>query len=167
MGSLINDLLEYSRVGRSEVKFADVDCNDVMEKITLNLAPRIAEVGATVKWGSLPVVKAVTNSFIQLFQNLIENAIKFRGAHAPIVKVSANKQGPEWIFCVKDNGIGMDPQFKDRIFIIFQRLHGHDKYPGTGMGLSICKKIVELHGGKIWVESEPGKGSSFYFTIPA
>jgi PAS domain S-box-containing protein len=164
---LINDLLAYSRVGRADNTETEVDCKSVLERVLGGMRTTIAESGAAVTSEGLPVLRGVETNFIQLFQNLIGNALKFRGAEKPAVRIKAVRQGAGWLFSVKDNGIGMDPQYKERIFVIFQRLHGRGKYPGTGIGLSICKKIVELLGGRIWVEAEPGKGATFYFTVPA
>jgi light-regulated signal transduction histidine kinase (bacteriophytochrome) len=127
----------------------------------------IEESGASVDWDQLPEVWVDQTQFIQLFQNLVGNAIKFRQKEtAPQIYVSAEDSGAEWLFSVKDNGIGIDPRHADRVFQIFQRLHTRAEYPGTGIGLAVCQKVVERHGGKIWVESEPGAGSTFRFTIP-
>jgi PAS domain S-box-containing protein len=167
MQQLINDLLSYSRVGTRGKPFEDTDCEAALWKATSNLGAAIVETGATVTHDPLPAVKADSAQIVQLFQNLIGNAIKFHSQEQPRVHVGASRTGVEWIFSVRDNGIGIDPQYFDRIFAVFQRLHSREEYPGTGIGLAICKKIVERHGGRIWVESEPGKGSTFYFTIPA
>jgi signal transduction histidine kinase len=166
MQKLITDLLAYSRIGRTETTSGDVDCNSVLGKVLVNLHPQIEESGAVITNDTLPVSFCNESEWVQLFQNLINNAIKFRGSEPPRIHISAEKRGPEWLFSVRDNGIGIDGRYKERVFLIFQRLHGREKYPGTGIGLSICKKIVETHGGKIWVESELGKGSVFYFTMP-
>ena len=124
------------------------------------------EADAVVTHDQLPTAMADKLQMVQLFQNLIGNAIKFRGKDVPRVHVSAKQEGELWVFSVRDNGIGIDPQFHDRIFTIFQRLHGRDEYPGTGIGLAVSKKIVERHGGRIWLESELGKGTTFFFTVP-
>ncbi|MBZ5589182.1 MAG: PAS domain S-box protein [Acidobacteriia bacterium] len=166
MQRLINDLLAYSRVGRTDMEFEPVDCEAVLAQVTRGMAPALEESGARLTHDRLPVVMGREGRLAQLFQNLIGNAIKFRGVEAPRVHVGAARLDGEWVFSVKDNGIGIEPQYHDRIFVIFQRLHGREKYAGTGIGLAICKKIVETHGGRIWVESENGKGSTFYFTIP-
>jgi PAS domain S-box-containing protein len=166
MRDLINDLLDYSRVGTQGKTFERTDCNAAIDRAVKNLELTIKDSGAVVTHGPLPTVLAGDQQFIQLFQNLINNAIKFRGQEKPRVTVSAEKNASDWLFMVKDNGIGIAPEFLERIFIIFQRLHGRDKYPGTGIGLAICRRIVEHHGGRIWAESEPGKGAQFYFTIP-
>ena len=166
MQELIRDLLEYSRVGTKAKEFKPTECSVVLDKTLFNLKVAIEESGAEVTYDVLPTVTADAIQLGSLFQNLIGNAIKFHGAEPPMVHVSAEKRDGEWLFSVRDNGIGIDPKFSERIFSVFQRLHTSDEYPGTGIGLAICKKIVERHGGRIWVESEPGKGTTFYFTIP-
>jgi len=166
MQSLITDLLTYSRVGRLDAKTSRVDCNEILGKVIYGLSQLIEENKAVVTNDVLPVLEYNENSFIQIFQNLIQNAIKFRGAEPVHIHIGAKKKFGEWIFSVSDNGIGIEERYRDKIFLIFQRLHARDKYSGTGIGLSICKKIVEAHGGKIWVESEINRGSTFYFVIP-
>ena len=166
MQKLISDILEYSRVGRKESPVTEVDSNKLVDKVIKNLSETIKSAGATVTHGNLPVINVPESSFAQLFQNLIGNALKFHGKEPTKIIVSAEKQDTKWKFGVHDNGIGIEPQYKDRIFQIFQRLHSLHEYPGTGIGLAICKKIVENHGGRIWMESQAGKGSTFYFTVP-
>jgi light-regulated signal transduction histidine kinase (bacteriophytochrome) len=166
MQRLINDLLAYSRVGTRGRPFVLIDCNIVFRQARDNLAKAIEDSGAIIFQEHLPLIFADEVQFIQLFQNLVANAIKFRGLEPPQIQVSAEPKGPEWVFAVKDNGIGIAPEHQERIFSIFQRLHQRSEYPGTGIGLAICKKIVERHGGRIWVESQVGKGSTFYFSIP-
>ena len=167
MQGLINDLLMYSRVGRRGKEFERTSCERVLERCLANLQTAIAESGANVTHDALPEVMGDETQLTQLFQNLVGNAIKFRAEKPPRVHVSAGKTDEEWMFSVRDSGLGMDPKHADRVFMIFQRLHTREAYPGTGMGLAICRKIVERHGGRIWVESEPGKGSTFHFTIAA
>ncbi|HRF65410.1 MAG TPA: PAS domain S-box protein [Ignavibacteria bacterium] len=167
MKTLINDLLAYSRVNTKEAPLEDVDCTKVVEQNLKNLSASIAETRATVNYENLPTVRANQMQINQLFQNLISNAIKFRKPDVdPVVNISAKHAGDEWLFTVSDNGIGIDKEFSDKIFVIFQRLHNSSEYPGTGIGLAICKKIIEKLGGHLWVESEPGQGSTFTFTIP-
>ena len=166
MYQLINDLLAYSRVGTRGNPFELVDCEEVFHKSVNNLKVAMEESGADVTHDPLPKTVADFLQLEQLFQNLIGNGIKFRGEESPRVHISARPNGGHWVFSVRDNGIGIAPEYKERIFVIFQRLHGLDKYPGTGIGLAICKKIVERHGGRIWVESELRKGATFYFTLP-
>lgn len=166
MQTLINDLLTYSRIGTPVRPFKPTDCERVLQNVLNNLKVAIEENGASVTHEPLPTIMADSFQLIQLFQNLIMNAIKFRSKAPPRVHISAERGANEWIFSVRDNGIGIDPQYKERIFMIFQRLHGKGEYSGTGIGLAICKKIVEYHFGKIWVESESGKGAIFYFTFP-
>jgi PAS domain S-box-containing protein len=167
MKTLINDLLIYSRVNTKEAPLEDVDCNAVIEQTLTTLQTSIDESKAVINYDQLPVVKANQLHLSQLFQNLISNAIKFKKPdEAPVVKISAKHAGDEWLFTVQDNGIGIDKEFSDKIFVIFQRLHNSSEYPGTGIGLAICKRIIEKLGGHLWVESEPGKGSTFSFTIP-
>ena len=166
MQQLINDLLAYSRVGTRGKPPVPTDFEDVFSEAMANLKITTEEAGAVVTHDQLPTAMADRLQMVQLFQNLIGNAIKFRGKDVPQVHVSARQEGELWVFSVRDNGIGIDPQFHDRIFTIFQRLHGREEYPGTGIGLAVSKKIVERHGGRIWLESSLGKGTTFYFTVP-
>ncbi|HEX3044554.1 MAG TPA: ATP-binding protein [Bacillota bacterium] len=166
MKTLIDDLLKYSRIGNASKTFEKVDCGEVLNLALTNLQIAIEESGAVITHDELPSLAGDSAQLIQLFQNLLSNAIKYRSEEPPRIHIGTVRKNGEWTFAVSDNGIGIDPQFFNKIFIIFQRLHGRDsKYSGTGIGLAICKKIVEHHGGRIWVESEPGKGSTFYFTI--
>ncbi len=167
MQALIEGLLAYSRVGFKHKPFGAVDCNVAVQEAIHNLSKAIADAQATINCGGLPAVKADHRQLIQLFQNLIGNAVKFRGTEPPQIQVSASEDKNGWLFSISDNGIGIGLDHVDRIFLIFQRLHLASEYPGTGIGLAICKRIVEGHGGKIWVESTPGRGSIFYFTLPA
>jgi len=167
MQVLIQDLLAFSRVGRNESTAVTVDCNAVMTELLLTLASAIQESGTVVTYAELPAVWADRTQVAQLFQNLIANAIKFRGTDSPVVSVRAEKSDQQWQFSVSDNGIGIAPEYADNIFVVFQRLHARTEYPGNGIGLAICKKIVEHHGGKIWVESRTGSGSTFKFTMPS
>jgi signal transduction histidine kinase/ligand-binding sensor protein len=168
MQGLINDLLVLSRVNTRGKPFEAVNCNDLVEKVLHGLSSTINEKQARIRVDHpLPTVTGDEGQLFQLFQNLISNAVKFHGTENPVVKISARQDNSEWIFSFHDNGIGIDPQFFDRIFVIFQRLHERGAYQGTGIGLSIAKKIVERHGGRIRVESEPGTGSTFYFSLQA
>ena len=166
MKQLIEDLLAYSRVGTHGKEFEPTDCEMVLRKTLANLRAAIDNNGAVITHDPLPTVDADDSQLAQLFQNLIGNAIKFRRAAAPSVHISAKDQGEAWLFGVEDNGIGVDPQYFERIFLVFQRLHNRTEYPGTGIGLAICKKVVDRHGGRIWVESKPERGSKFCFTLP-
>ena len=166
MQQLINDLLTYSRVGTRGKPFEPADCMTVFEAAVANLDVAIRESGAEVTSDPLPSVMADEGQLVQLFQNLIDNAVKFHGEELPRIHVSAEQKGDEWVFSVRDNGIGIDSQYLEQVFKVFQSLHG-GKYRGTGIGLSIAKKIVERHGGRIWLESQPGKGTIVHFTIPA
>ena len=145
----------------------EADCEDVVDTAIGNLSAMLAESGGEVTRGALPTVKGDKPQLVQLFQNLIGNGIKFHGEDRPRVHVSAERKGEEWEFAVRDNGIGIAAEFYQRIFIIFRRLEPAEEYAGTGIGLALCKKIVERHGGGIWVESEAGEGSTFRFTLPA
>jgi PAS domain S-box-containing protein len=167
MQSLIADLLSFSRVGSRGGAFEPVALDRVLERALANLEAAVEESGAAVTADPLPTVPGDPVQLGQLLQNLVGNAVKFRGEAAPRVHVSARRAGGEWRIGVRDNGIGIEPEYMERIFVIFQRLHGRAEYPGTGIGLAICKKIVERHGGRIWVESQPGQGSTFFFTLPA
>ncbi len=166
MQRLINDLLVYSRIGTQGRPPEMTDSHSVLGMALLNLSTAIEESRAIVANDDLPVVKVDASQLLHLFQNIIANAIKFRGANLPRIHVCAKDSGNEWLFSVNDNGIGIDMKYSNRLFMIFQRLHTHQEYPGTGIGLAVCKRIVERHGGKIWVESAPEKGSTFYFTLP-
>jgi PAS domain S-box-containing protein len=167
MQQLIDDLLSYARVGTQASPPAPVDCAALVDEVTGQLRAAIAESGAVVTHHGLPTVSVQASQLGQVFQNLIANAITFRGEVLPQVTVSAQRRGKEWLFMVQDNGIGIDPAQAERIFVPFQRLHTREEYPGTGIGLAVCKKIVERHGGRIWVESEPGRGARFLFTLRA
>lgn len=165
MYDLINGLLEYSRLSRKEARFTKVDLSDVIEEVKANLKLITNERNCILEVMDLPIVFADRTQMVQLFQNLISNGIKFSKS-IPIINISAQKATAGYLFSVRDKGIGIEPKYFNRIFEIFKRLHHRDQYPGTGIGLAICKRIVENHNGKIWVESEPGKGSVFHFTIP-
>ena len=166
METLLNDLLAYSLLGAPQDKPpALLDCNDILNKALQNLHTAIAETGAVITHDSLPQLTAHESLITQLFQNLISNAIKYRSDHPPRVHIRVQKQERDWLFSVTDNGIGIDPQYFQKIFGIFKRLHGK-AVPGTGIGLAICTRIVERYGGRIWVDSQPGQGSTFFFTLP-
>jgi signal transduction histidine kinase len=167
MQSLIQDLLAFSRVGRQENAVANTDCNALVEGAKENLRAAMLESAAVVTHGPLPVLKANGSQLQQVFQNLIGNAIKFHGSQTPVIQISARKQGVEWIFSVADNGLGISAQHVESVFIIFNRLHTRTEYPGNGIGLAICRKIVERHGGKIQAMPHEGGGTIFNFTVPA
>jgi PAS domain S-box-containing protein len=167
MQRLVEDLLIYSRAANNVVVPHESSSENALRDALTNLRASIKESGAVVTHDSLPTVNADENRLAQVFLNLVGNAIKYRGADVPQVHVSATRNGSEeWIFSVRDNGLGIEPQYFERIFVLFQRLHGRDEFKGTGIGLAICKKIVERAGGRIWVESQPQKGSTFYFSVP-
>jgi signal transduction histidine kinase len=166
MKILIDDLLVYSRIGFQGKPMSVTDMNSVVNQALEQLRVAIAECNATIRKQPLPTVTADETQMLQVMQNLLSNAIKFRGEEAPQIDISASDGGNEWIFAVKDNGIGINNTYSDKIFQMFVRLHSREEYLGTGVGLAICKRIIERHGGRIWVESEEGQGSTFYFTIP-
>jgi signal transduction histidine kinase len=167
MQRMINELLNYSRVGRRSAELAPVETKAAVEAALGALAAAIEESGATIAVGDLPRVTGEATLLQQLFQNLVGNALKFRRDDAaPEIAISAERRGDAWEFHVRDNGIGIEPEYAERIFLLFQRLHERTKYPGTGIGLAFCKKVVEYHGGRIWVEAAPGGGSLFKLTIP-
>ena len=166
MQQLIRDLLSYSRVNAKGKPFVPVASEEILGQTLDDLQLALEESGGGVTHDPLPTVMADPGQLGQLFQNLIANAIKFRGDLPPAVHISSEQNGGEWTISLRDNGIGIDPQYAERIFVIFQRLHGKEEYGGTGIGLSVCKRIVERHGGRIWVESEAGKGATFFFTMP-
>ena len=166
MQNLINDLLDFSRVGTRGREFEPTDLKDVLEEARTNLRAAIAESGAAIEAGGLPVVAGDRNQLTLVVQNLLSNSIKFAGEGPPSVVISAERDDAEWLISFEDRGIGIDPRYADRIFTIFQRLHTRDEYPGTGIGLAICKKIIERHGGRMWLDSEARQGSRFLFTLP-
>jgi signal transduction histidine kinase len=166
MQTLIQDLLAFSRAGRKGATYGRVDCDRAMAEVMMSMGPAIEESRAVVKYAALPSVWSDRSQMTQLFQNLVGNAIKFRGKEPPLVSVEVEKAGTHWLFSVSDNGIGIAPEHIQNIFVVFQRLHSRAEYPGNGIGLAICKKIVERNGGKIWVEPTPGGGSTFKFTMP-
>jgi PAS domain S-box-containing protein len=167
MQALILDLLAFSRLGTRGRPFEPVNCGEVLAAALHDLHAAIEASGARVEAGPLPVVVGDDVQLGQVFRNLVDNAIKFRRPGAPVaVQVSAERSGRDWVFSFADNGIGIEPQYFDRIFGVFQRLHGREEYPGTGIGLAVCKKVVERHGGRIWVESRPGEGTTFRLTLP-
>ena len=166
MQTLINDLLAYSRVGTRGQPLAPTDSHAALGEAMRNLSALIEENRAIITNDDLPTVRADASQLNLVFQNLLSNAIKFRSQDLPRIHVSAQDRDGEWVFAVKDNGIGIEPQHAERVFVLFQRLHTREEYPGTGIGLAVCKRIVDRHGGKIWFESEPGKGSTFFFTVP-
>jgi light-regulated signal transduction histidine kinase (bacteriophytochrome) len=166
MQVLIQDLLAFSRVGRKGSASVKVDCNAVVEEVLQTLAVGIQVSGAVVTHGELPAVWADRTQLAQVFQNLIGNGLKFHGKEPPVISVRAEKADQYWWFSVRDNGIGIAPEHLESVFVIFQRLHTREEYQGNGIGLAICRKIIEHYGGKIWVESHPGSGSTFKFTLP-
>ena len=167
MQTLINDLLAFSRVGTRGELLTPTNCETLLSQTLSDLKVSVDDSGAVITHDTLPTVMADGSQLAQVFQNLIGNAIKFKGEDSPRIHIAAERKDGEWVFSVADNGIGIEQEYFDRIFVIFQRLHGREEYEGTGIGLSVCKKIVERHGGRMWVESEIGRGSTFYFTIPS
>ena len=167
MQSLIHDLLKFSRVGKAEIEPRATDCRTVVEEALRNLQAAVEESGAVVNWNGLPVVMADPSQLTQVFQNLIANAIKFHGSETPVIQIDAEKKDHEWVLTVSDNGIGIPAESWQDIFVIFRRLHTRTEYAGNGIGLAICKKIIERHGGKIWIEAQAKPGCRFKFTLPA
>lgn len=166
MQELIKNLLDYSRVTTQGKAFEIIDSSEILENVLSRMRLSIEETGTKLIISSLPKIKGDSIQIEQLFQNLLSNSIKFRSNNEPVIQISAEDKDNLWLFSFRDNGIGIEQKFKDRIFVIFQRLHSQQEYPGTGIGLALCKKIVERHGGNIWMESTPGDGTTFYFTIP-
>jgi light-regulated signal transduction histidine kinase (bacteriophytochrome) len=166
MQTLIHDLLNFSRVGTRGQPAQPTGATAALTRALANLTAAVRESEAVISHDPLPTVLADPTQLTQLFQNLLANAMKFRGDKTPAIHIGAEQQNGDWLFAVRDNGIGMEAQYFERIFVVFQRLHTRREYQGTGIGLAICKKIVERHSGRIWVESEPGQGSTFYFTLP-
>lgn len=167
MQKLIEALLAYSRITRRGAEFKPVDLDKVFSVAVSNLSAAIQESRAEITKDHLPVISGDETQLVQLLQNLIGNGVKYKKPDVqPVLHVSAEKIGQEYLFTVHDNGIGIEPRYYDKVFQIFQRLHDRDQYPGTGIGLALCKRIVERHRGRIWIESRPGEGSTFFFTMP-
>ena len=167
MQVLINDLLAFSRVGRADQELGPVACAAALAAATANLSDQIGQAGAVVEAGALPVVRAQLTLLTIVFQNLLSNALKFKGDRPPRIEITADRNGSFWVFSVSDNGIGIQPQYADRVFLIFQRLHDRSTYPGTGIGLAMCRKIIEYFGGRIWLDTGVADGARFRFTVPA
>ena len=167
MQQMISDLLAYSRVSTHGRDFAQADLSEVLRHALANLEVAIAEKGAKISCDPMPAASVDASQFIQIFQNLIGNAVKFTSDRTPEIHIGCERRGGEWEFSVRDNGIGIENGDFERVFQLFQRLHSRSEYPGTGIGLAVCKKIVERHGGRIWLESKFGEGTTFLFTIPA
>jgi light-regulated signal transduction histidine kinase (bacteriophytochrome) len=166
MRQLIIDLLAYSHIGQQNQGVGQVDLEKILQQVLFNLEIQIQEANIVITHDPLPTIPADKTQMLQLLQNLISNAIKFRREEMPQIHISARQEPSSWVIQVSDNGIGMKPELTKKIFAIFQRLHTREEYPGTGIGLAICKKIVQKHRGKIWVDSKPGVGSTFSFSIP-
>lgn len=166
MRTLINDLLAYGRLGSRAEPFRPIDSQALLTDALATYKAQIEEMGGVITSSDLPTIAADPSQMRQVFCNLLGNALKFHGADPPRIHVEAKRQGKEWVFSIRDHGIGIEPEYAERIFLIFQRLHTRTEYPGTGIGLAICKRVVERHGGRIWVESQPGQGSTFFFTLP-
>jgi two-component system, chemotaxis family, sensor kinase Cph1 len=166
MKTMIGDILAYSRVKTDERNFVSFSSEDTLKTALENMQVKIAESQANVRYENLPHITGNENQFVQLFQNLVSNAIKFRSEQPPEIHVSASRHNHEWLFAVRDNGIGIEEQYLERIFVMFKRLHTKEKYPGTGIGLAVCRKVIEHHRGRIWAESKLGEGTTFYFTVP-
>jgi light-regulated signal transduction histidine kinase (bacteriophytochrome) len=166
MKTLINDLLAYSRVQRSQPEYENVSMATILDQVLYNLQLSIEDTGAVITHDDLPEISANRVQMTQLFQNLIANALKFRAERPPQIHLGVKREKTQWHFTVRDNGIGIEPQYLERIFVIFQRLHTRAEFPGTGIGLAICKKIVEKHGGGIYATSVPDEGTTFHVTLP-
>lgn len=167
MSRMVSDLRSLSKIQAPDWPMQTIHCESILMQATENLQAAVEESDATITHDPLPVLRGERRNLLQLFQNLISNAIKYRGPNPPKIHVSAKKKRGHYIFAFKDNGIGIDPADTRRIFHVFERLHGPDSYPGTGIGLALCERVVKRHGGKIWVDSRPGSGSTFFFTLPS
>jgi len=167
MQSLITDLLAFSRVGRGDAEMTDVALRDIVDTALANLTNRVERTGARIDVGELPVVQGEPVLLTAVFQNLIGNALKFHGEEPPVVRVDAVRADGTWTITCRDEGIGIDPEYAERIFAIFQRLHPKETYEGTGIGLALCRKIIEHHGGRIWLDTQAQRGATFHFTLPA